>query len=56
MIYRLRKHKRRYGLTRGRAFTGYHFGKRSWYIAHNKEITFAINDWHGLTEVKNGIN
>jgi hypothetical protein len=51
MIYRLRKHKRRYGLTRGRSYTGVHLGLRSWYIPHDKEITFAINDWHGLTEV-----
>jgi len=57
MIYRLRKHKRRYGLTLGPCFTGYHFGKRSWYIAHNKRMAkLTINDWHGLVEVKNVIN
>ena len=53
MIDRLRKDKRRWGVTRGRAFTGYHFGKRSWYIAHDKALSgLTINDWHGLTETK----
>ena len=52
MIYRLRKHKRRWGISVGRAFTGYHLGKRSWYIAHNKRMAkLTINDWHGLEEV-----
>jgi hypothetical protein len=52
MIYRLRKYKRRWGISVGRAFTGYHFGKRSWYIAHNRRMSkLTINDWHGLTEV-----
>ena len=51
MIYRLRKTKRRYGMSFGRCYVGYHLGKRSLYIPHDKKITFALNDWHGLTEV-----
>ena len=52
MIYRLRKHKRRYGLTRGRSYTGVHLGLRSWYIPHDKRMSkLTINEWHGLTEV-----
>ena len=56
MIYRLRKTKRRYGMSFGRCYIGYHLGKRSLYIPHDKKITFALNDWHGLTEVENVIN
>ena len=52
MIYRLRKKKTRYGISVGRCYTGYHFGKRSWYIAHNKRMAqMTINDWRGLVEV-----
>ena len=52
MIYRLRKHKRRWGISVGRAFTGYHFGKRSWYIAHSRRMAqITIKDWEGLVEV-----
>jgi len=52
MIYRLRKHKRRYGMTFGRCYIGYHLGKRSLYIPHDKRMSkITINDWHGLTEV-----
>jgi hypothetical protein len=53
MIYRLRKEKTRYGVTRGRCYTGLHLGLRSWYIPHDRKLAgLKINDWHGLTETK----
>ncbi len=57
MIYRLRKVKRRWGMSFGRCYVGYHLGKRSLYIPHDKRMSkLTINDWHGLTEVENVIN
>ena len=53
MIYRLRKYKRRWGMSFGRCYIGYHLGKRSLYIPHDKSLSgLRINEWHGLTETK----
>ena len=30
-ITRVRKHKKRYGITNGPSFLGFHWGLRSWY-------------------------
>ena len=52
MIYRLRKFKKRYGIKYGRSYLAVHIGKRSWYVPHHtRGSVFAINDWHGMTEV-----
>ena len=52
MIYRQRKEKTRYGVTRGRCYTGLHLGLRSWYIPHDKKLSgLKINDRNGIEEV-----
>lgn len=53
MIYRKRVQKRRYGVSSGRSFVGFHIGRRSCYVSKGK-FNVNIKDICGKVEVRLG--
>jgi hypothetical protein len=55
-IKRIRKYKKRYGITNGPSFLGFHFGLRSWYYSKPTGRRFwgfyKLTDNQGTTTIK----